>query len=482
MIETVAHQLRYVYSLVTGQPFAPGSLEQLVASIRATVEEFGSIGVEGVTMLNGPELEADTARELQCRRFRAVAKRAAAETTYYRDLFARLGVNPDSLTYEAILQLPLTRKEAVRDHSDQFVVRSARPFLRATTTGTTGLPTSIHFSLREMRVFAALTALSALANQTILPDDIVQVSTNARGLLGTLSLGGALAHIGVLVYQTGVIDPAIVLALLAQERQITGKQSRASIFHTYPSCLGALVEHGLANGYKPADFALRRINLGGEIVTQGLKERAKALFGEVVYDEGYGITELWPLGGTHTPDGLLRFEFPHGLVEVINPQTEQPAAPGEIGTLVGTPFPPFRESTLLLRYDTEDLVRVPLNLTPRTQITGNILGKKRLAIQHRDGWTTPRAVMEVLEAQAVVPLPARFSLHAVEDGVGIEVVTRQQSSAVRQVLTASLEQANVPLKTLQLCASPRELTRPFPLRGDLREQTFSVPPPESIGA
>jgi phenylacetate-CoA ligase len=75
------------------------------------------------------------------------------------------------------------------------------------------------------------------------------------------------------------------------------------------------------------------------------------------YTENYGMTETWPFGGQLCERGHLHFEPVQGLLEIVAPDTGEPTAPGEIGTIVATPFPPFRDTTLLLRYNTEDMVR-----------------------------------------------------------------------------------------------------------------------------
>src|SRR5258708_6058815 len=121
MIETAFHQLRFVYSILTGRPFSPGSLEQLVSAARQTVEEFGSIGTEGLDMINGPTLDEETKQMVQLRRFRSLAKRAMVETPYYRGRFAQLGIDPRKLTYQDIPRLPITSKDDLREQSDSFV-------------------------------------------------------------------------------------------------------------------------------------------------------------------------------------------------------------------------------------------------------------------------------------------------------------------------------------------------------------------------
>jgi hypothetical protein len=191
------------------------------------------------------------------------------------------------------------------------------------------------------------------------------------------------------------------------------------------------------------------------------------------------MTETIPFGGARCEDGHLHFEASHGLLEVHNPETNAPAQAGEAGTLVVTPLPPYRETTLLLRYDTGDVVRPlagPLNCSLRhLTATSNLLGKLPLAVRHLDGWTFPRDVAEALEGVEAVPLPARYGFWAEPGGVGVEVVARQDGAAARQAIAAALEERGVPLRALRVVTEPSALHRPVPLRCDLRETGFSTP-------
>ena len=376
--------------------------------MRATRAEFGAIDAEGSEAVNGPVLDAETRQALQLRRFRTQAVRAQA-TTYYSQRFAELGCAPARMTDADIARLPLTPKAAVREQPDAFVRRGSQPYLRATTTGTTGKPTSICFSEHELRSYFALGAMSLLLHDELQADDIVQISTSGRGTLGNVCLAGACAHVGALVTMAGVLEPAETLERLTTQHQIPGKKARVSVLCTYPSYLGELVEWGRRLGYGPTDFGLTRVIVGGEVVTAGLRTRAQALFGPLCFSEGYNMTELWPCGGTRCEQGHLHFEPGQGLIEVVNLDNGQPAAPGEAGVLVATPFPPYRETTLLLRYNTEDIVQ-SLTEPPTCRLrhlpaTSDLLGKQHLAVRHDQGWTFPRPVLEALEALAAVPLP-----------------------------------------------------------------------------
>ena len=157
MLLTALAQLRFAASLLFGIRFAAWSLDRLVNAIRETVREFGTLGTDSAEMLNGPVLDEETRREMQSRRFRAQAVRAARETDYYAQLFTRIGVDPKRLGYDDIVRLPVTPKEALRDDPDAFVRRTARPVYRTTTTGTTGKPASVSFSAYEMHTFITST-------------------------------------------------------------------------------------------------------------------------------------------------------------------------------------------------------------------------------------------------------------------------------------------------------------------------------------
>src|SRR6202023_3800930 len=103
---------------------------------------------------------------------------------------------------------------------------------------------------------------------------------------------------------------------------------------TYPSYLGQLIETALEEGYKPDDFGLRRIFCGGEIVTQGLKRRAREVFGDIAFDTDFGMTEIWPMTGQHCEQNHMHFDASTGLVEVCDPETHEPLhEEGKFGVL-----------------------------------------------------------------------------------------------------------------------------------------------------
>ncbi len=384
---------------------------------------------------------------------------------------------PTKLTWDDIARLPLTPKQALRDDPDAFVHRDIRPVLRSTTTGTTGRPTQVSFSATELRMMTRFSALGSLIGNRIRPDDVVLNAMSSRASLGNLSLSAACDHIGALLQPVGIIDPTMTLSLLTQPLRLTGRAPKASVLCTYPSYLGELVEQGLVLGYRPGDFGVRRISIGGEVVTSGLLRRARQLFGdEVVIETGYAMTETYPFAGMPCSQGHLHFEPSHGLVEVIDPETGAPCETGQAGTLVVTPFAPYRDTTLLLRYDTQDVVRAvdgDMHCEHRhLPATSALLGKQALAVHHDHGWTYPAEVLSALEEVDDVPLPARFGYWAENGGVALDVMVRSATDDTRRHVETSLEQHGVPVTALRLVTESGKLRHPFPLRCDLRELGF----------
>src|SRR5262245_11775649 len=105
MLVTALAQLRLATSLLTGRPVPGWALSSLISAAVATRREFGELDASAADAVAGPALDAGARRDLQLRRFRAQAQRAAA-TPYYRPLFAGLGLEPERLTWEEIAGLP----------------------------------------------------------------------------------------------------------------------------------------------------------------------------------------------------------------------------------------------------------------------------------------------------------------------------------------------------------------------------------------
>jgi len=468
---TIAH-MRFARSVLSGAPVHLPSLRHLIQIYAANSAK----PTRGSSVLGTPDPQVT--QQLQERRIQQQVQLAVRDTDYYADLFAQLGLRAQDFTPDQFTKLPLTTKEALRDHPQDFVRHGFRPTLATMTTGTTGRGITMFFTNRESQIFSSMTAMGLLQQDPISSADIVQMSTSARALLGNQTTMDACRQVGALAYQTGVVDPERALVLLSQKHELPGRKTRASMLYTYPSYLGKLIETGLAMGYGPQDFSLEHINVGGEVSSMGLRQRSEALFGPVTFSEGYGISEAWPFGGSYCEEGHLHFHPLRGLVEVIDSETGQPAQPGEVGSLVLTPFYPFRESTIVLRYDTGDMVRTlgepPTCSLKNHPATSALMGKSRFCIRTETGWFGPRDILEILEPNLAIPLPVRFAFFEETGGLKLQVTVNEVTDTLHQEISAQLRSAGIPVGTLQLITKPSQLERPFPWRGDLHENSFST--------
>lgn len=478
MLETALASLRFGTSMVLGRPFHRRSLDRIMASMRATYDELGPIGGEGGELLGGPTLDEETRKVVQGRRFRDQARRAATETAYYAQVFQRAGVDPARLRYDDIASVPITQKEALRDDPEAFVRSGARPHHRSTTTGTTGWPTTVWFSDDEYHLIGVLSAITFLTREIIVPSDFVQIAISTRARLGVHGVSFAANAIGAALHGAGLVSPEHTLALLSERHRLPRHKPYVSVMSTYPSYLGLLVETARRLGYQPADFGLERILTGGEILSAGLVRRAQEVFGPVTVLQNYGMTELMPFGANLCNQGHLHYEPAVGLCELLDlAGNGTPVPAGEPAVVVATPLPPFRETTLLLRYNTEDVVRAidgPLTCDMRRiPASSNLLGKLKLAVRHDDGWVFVRDMQEALDSVDAVILPARYGFRPVPGGVAVEVVARSQDAATREAIGTALEAQGVPLRELRVVADPSELAHPLPLRCDLREGSMA---------
>ena len=228
----------------------------------------------------------------------------------------------------------------------------------------------------------------------------------------------------------------------------------------------------------PTISAWRRISVGGELVSEGLKERAHRLFGPVeVYDD-YGMTETWPFQGQSCSEGHLHFDPTSGMLEVIDPETGNTRSArsgwnhrGDTASAVPRSYYPAP-----LRYTRRGATgRGPphLQLAHTCKLQAPYWASSSLAARHEGGWTFARDVLEALEGTEEVPLPARYGFWAVPGGVGVEVVVRSSAEPrVRRAIETRLEERGVPVRELNLVEHRGELQRPVPLRCDLKEASF----------
>ena len=97
--------------------------------------------------------DASALGALQLARLRRLLGVAATQVPYYRDLFRRVGFQPDSIgSVEDLARLPILTKSHIRAHQAAFLREGARGLTRNSTGGSTGEP--LQFFVGPARVSA----------------------------------------------------------------------------------------------------------------------------------------------------------------------------------------------------------------------------------------------------------------------------------------------------------------------------------------
>jgi phenylacetate-CoA ligase len=471
---TALSQLRYSLAILRNRRIRPQDLERIARDLVATLAEFGEPGADSA-LLPGQAGAVDPAvrRAVTERSLRATARAAAQYTAHYRRTFDSLGLDPHTLTSDTWDRIPVTSKAALRGLPAAFVSAASTPALMALTTGTSGTPTTVWYSRAEVEVAVAMSTVSAVLGVGLRPRHTMAYAGCSRATLPLLNVEESVTRIGASFVQIGTVDPAVALDRLAAPLGLRGKAPQITHLTISASYLSALVEEAERGDWRPSDFGLESIGVGGEVLSDPLKERAAAALGARI-STAYMMTETLPSGGTPCAEGHLHHTTEFGHLEILDPVTHLPTPPGGVGTIVQTPYVPYRDCTLLLRYATGDLVGRPETL-PECELahlpaTSPVLGR----------WSGPlslavptRSVLNLLEGEPDIPLPARYALVDAARGPQLHVLVRRLPGAG---LLGRLEEqaaaAGLTLERIVLHDDPAGLPPTGPVRADLREHTF----------
>jgi phenylacetate-CoA ligase len=472
VFEAGVRQVRFAFALVTGRPISPRNVERLVGDVLSTLEEFGAPGDDVEQMLDGPFADPAARKDLQNRALQRSARRLARVSPYYRELFAAEQVSPAELTIENIHHVPVTVKQTLQQRQQDFITTDSSPSLTTRTTGTTGRPTEIWLSKYEAQLWPAMAALSGLLRNEINPRDCIQINISSRATAAVQQTLSVCRLVGARTRVLGLIPPAESV-----ESLLHGGEEAPTLLSTYPSYLAQLVNEARRRNLGPRDFRLRRIDVGGEVLSSALSRAAQETLGAPVND-AFAMTEILPLSGRVCNQGHLHQDLNMGLVEVIDLETGQPVAPGAIGTMVVTPYYPFRECMPVFRYDTRDVVR-RLPAEPLTcdlagiPGTSRILSKADQLLHVGSQVVTLRELVEVIEALPSQPWPARFSAHANDGAIDLVLTEAALRGSSPEGIERRFREAGLPVHIQESAPVDAEASL-RPLRADLVETTFAA--------
>jgi phenylacetate-CoA ligase len=275
VFETGIRQFRMAMAMVNGRRIKPQLIHRLVADADATMREFGRPGDDVDQLLDGPFADPETRNHFQTQGLRRTARRLARRSPFYAARFGEAGLDAGAVDPETIRTVPVTTKAELVEHTAAFLCRDSRPYLSTRTTGTTGAPAEIWLSRYEAELWPAMAALSGLLRNEINRTDCLQINLSSRAT-------AAVQHDIEVCRLVGARSRA--LGLVAVDDSIDGLLARgnpnaATILGTYPSYLARLVTAARRRGLGPDDFALRRIDVAGEMLSRALATAAHDTFG-----------------------------------------------------------------------------------------------------------------------------------------------------------------------------------------------------------
>jgi phenylacetate-CoA ligase len=291
-------------------------------------------------------------RDEQLGRLQRTLAVAYDRVPHYRAAFDAVGVQPaDCRSLEDLARFPFTTKLDLRDNYPFGLFAVPRTDVRRihASSGTTGRPTVVGYTQRDLDTWADLMARSIRAAGGR-PGDTVHVAYGYG-----LFTGGLGAHYGAerlgctVIPMSGGMTPRQVQLIHDFE---------PSIIMVTPSYMLALLDEFERQGLDPRASTLKIGIFGAEPWTEAMRAEIEDRLDMHAVDI-YGLSEVMGPGVAQecveTKDGLHIWED-HFYPEVIDPDTGAVLADGEPGELVFTSL--TKEALPIIRYRTRDLTRL----------------------------------------------------------------------------------------------------------------------------
>ncbi len=311
----------------------------------------------------------DELQALQLQRLRWTLRHAYDNVPHYKARFDAAGANPDDLkTLADLARFPFTGKADLRENYPfgMFAVPREQVVRVHASSGTTGKPTVVGYTARDIDTWATVVARSIRAAGGR-PGDICHVSYGYG-----LFTGGLGAHYGAEKLGCTVIP----MSGGQTEKQIQLIQDfRPDIIMVTPSYMLILIEALQRMGLDPAATSLKVGIFGAEPWTEAMRTEIETRAGIDAVDI-YGLSEVIGPGVAsecvESKDGPVVWED-HFYPEIIDPETGAVMPDGAEGELVFTSL--TKEAMPIIRYRTRDLTRLLPPTSRAMRRIGKITGR-----------------------------------------------------------------------------------------------------------
>ena len=307
----------------------------------------------------------DELQALQLERMQWTLRHAYENVPHYRAAFDAAGVHPSDLrTLSDLAKFPFTGKKDLRDNYPfgMFAVPREQVARIHASSGTTGKPTVVGYTLKDIDTWATVVARSIRAAGGR-AGDMVHIAYGYG-----LFTGGLGAHYGAERLGCTVIP----MSGGQTEKQVQLIQDfKPDIIMVTPSYMLNIVEEFMRQGLDPAESSLKVGIFGAEPWTDAMRAEIQARAGIDAVDI-YGLSEVMGPGVAseciESKDGPVIWED-HFYPEVIDPETGEVLPDGQPGELVFTSL--TKEALPIIRYRTRDLT----TLLPPTSRSMRRMGK-----------------------------------------------------------------------------------------------------------
>jgi phenylacetate-CoA ligase len=392
--------------------------------------------LEAIERASRDELQA-----LQLQRLKWTVQHTYDHVAHYRAKFDTKGVHPSDLKSLADLaKFPFTAKQDLRENYPfgMFAVPREQVVRVHASSGTTGKPTVVGYTKKDIDTWADLVARSIRASGGR-AGDIVQV-VYGYGLF----TGGLGAHYGAERLGCTVIP----MSGGQTEKQVQLIEDfKPSIIMVTPSYMQVIIEQMRKQGLDPRESSLKVGIFGAEPWTEAMRQDIEDSAGLDAVDI-YGLSEVMGPGVANecieTKDGPVIWED-HFYPEIIDPETGDVLPDGAEGELVFTTL--SKEALPVIRYRTRDLTRLLPPTARSMRRMGKIVGRSDDMLIIRGVNLFPTQVEELILQQG--QLSGQYQLVVTRDGSLDEVEVRCEvlpgTGADRAQLGATLQQR---IKTL----------------------------------
>lgn len=286
---------------------------------------------------------------IQLRRLQTTLSRAYTTVPFYRQNFDEKGITPSDIrSLDDLHQIPFTTKQDLRDNYPfgMFAVPMDNVVRIHASSGTTGQPTVVGYTARDIDTWAELMARSLAAGGATRGDII----HNAYGY--GLFTGGLGVHYGAEKLGASIIP---VSGGNTKRQIIIMKDFGPTILTATPSYTLHLAEVASEMGVSFQDLNFKFGIFGAEPWSENMRKEIEDKLNIIAVDI-YGLSEVIGPGVSiechEAKNGLHVFED-HFIAEIIDPATKEVLPHGETGELVFTSI--TKEAFPVIRYRTRDI-------------------------------------------------------------------------------------------------------------------------------